>query len=206
MSSNDARALARSLLDLCRSRKLMIATAESCTGGLVAGALTDIPGSSDVIDRGFVTYSNAAKHDLLGVENATLNTFGAVSKETAIAMAVGALENADVDLAVSITGIAGPGGATPGKPVGLVHFAVAARDGRISHREQRFGAIGRSNVRQRSVVEALRMLLELARGPKPPTKAKREVAAGVHKRVARSPRRAAAKRPQPKRPVKPKKT
>jgi len=206
MSSNDARALARSLLDLCRSRKLMIATAESCTGGLVAGALTDIPGSSDVIDRGFVTYSNAAKHDLLGVENVTLTTFGAVSKETAIAMAVGALENADVDLAVSITGIAGPGGATPGKPVGLVHFAVASRDGRISHREQRFGAIGRSNVRQRSVVEALRMLLELARGPKPPTKAKREVATGVHKRVARSPRRVAAKRPQPKRPVKPKKT
>ncbi|UYO47024.1 CinA family protein [Rhodopseudomonas palustris] len=206
MSSNDARALARSLLDLCRSRKLMIATAESCTGGLVAGALTDIPGSSDVIDRGFVTYSNAAKHDLLGVENATLTTFGAVSKETAIAMAVGALENADVDLAVSITGIAGPGGATPGKPVGLVHFAVASRDGRISHREQRFGAIGRSNVRQRSVVEALRMLLELARGPKPLTKAKREVATGVHKRVARSPRRVAAKRPQPKRPVKPKKT
>jgi nicotinamide-nucleotide amidase len=206
MSGNDARALARSLLDLCRSRKLMIATAESCTGGLVAGALTDIPGSSDVIDRGFVTYSNAAKHDLLGVENATLNTFGAVSKETAIAMAVGALENADVDLAVSITGIAGPGGATPGKPVGLVHFAVAARDGRISHREQRFGAIGRSNVRQRSVVEALRMLLELARGPKPPAKAKPAPAAGVHKRVARSPRRVATKRPQPKRPVKPKKT
>ncbi|MFZ5738475.1 MAG: CinA family protein [Pseudomonadota bacterium] len=206
MSGNDARALARSLLDLCRSRKLMIATAESCTGGLVAGALTDIPGSSDVIDRGFVTYSNAAKHDLLGVENATLNTFGAVSKETAIAMAVGALENADVDLAVSITGISGPGGGTPGKPVGLVHFAVAARDGRISHREQRFGAIGRSNVRQRSVVEALRMLLELARGPKPPAKAKPAPAAGVHKRVARSPRRVATKRPQPKRPVKPKKT
>ncbi|RED23945.1 nicotinamide-nucleotide amidase [Rhodopseudomonas thermotolerans] len=206
MSGNDARALARSLLDLCRSRKLMIATAESCTGGLVAGALTDIPGSSDVIDRGFVTYSNAAKHDLLGVENATLNNFGAVSKETAIAMAVGALENADVDLAVSITGIAGPGGATPGKPVGLVHFAVAARDGRISHREQRFGAIGRSNVRQRSVVEALRMLVELARGPKPPAKVKPAPAAGVHKRVARSPRRVATKRPQPKRPVKPKKT
>ncbi|MFC0242819.1 CinA family protein [Rhodopseudomonas telluris] len=207
MSSSNARTLARALLDLCRSRKLMIATAESCTGGLVAGALTDIPGSSDVIDRGFVTYSNAAKHDLLGVETATLNTFGAVSKETAIAMAVGALEEADVDLAVSITGIAGPGGATPNKPVGLVHFAVAARDGRITHREHRFGAIGRSNVRQRSVVEALRMLLELARGPKPPTKAKPAPATGVHKRVARTPRRAAAvKRVAPKRAVKPKKT
>src|ERR1700758_2899343 len=165
MSGSDARALARSLLDLCRMRKLTIATAESCTGRLVAGALTDIPGSSDVIDRGFVTYSNEAKRAMLGVEASTLQTFGAVSKETATQMAVGALERANVDLAVSITGIAGPGGATPGKPVGLVHFAVAARDGRIIHREQRFGAIGRSAVRERSVVEALRMLIELARGP-----------------------------------------
>src|SRR3954468_21923191 len=160
-------ALARSLLDLCRSRKLTIATAESCTGGLVAAALTEIPGSSDVIDRGFVTYSNEAKRAMLGVEASTLQTFGAVSKETAIQMAVGALERADVDLAVSITGIAGPGGATPGKPVGLVHFAAAARDGRIIQREHRFGAIGRAAVRHRSVVEALRMLMELARGPQP---------------------------------------
>ena len=124
--------LARSLLDLCRSRKLTIATAESCTGGLVAGALTDIPGSSDVIDRGFVTYSNDAKRTMLGVEASTLTTFGAVSKETATQMAVGALERAGVDLAVSITGIAGPGGAVPGKPVGLVHFAVAAASPRFA--------------------------------------------------------------------------
>ena len=165
MSGSDARALSRSLLDLCRMRKLTIATAESCTGGLVAGALTDIPGSSDVIDRGFVTYSNDAKRAMLGVKATTLATFGAVSKETATAMAIGALEKAGVDLAVSITGIAGPGGATPGKPVGLVHFAVASRDGKILHREFRFGAIGRTTVRQRSVVEALRMLMELARGP-----------------------------------------
>ena len=120
-------ALARSLLDLCRSRRLTLATAESCTGGLVAGALTDIPGSSDVVDRGFVTYSNEAKRAMLGVNATTLATFGAVSKETATQMAVGALERAGVDLAVSTTGIAGPGGATPGKPVGLVHFAAAAR-------------------------------------------------------------------------------
>src|SRR5471032_2368119 len=174
MSGSDARALSRSLLDLCRMRKLTIATAESCTGGLVAGALTDIPGSSDVIDRGFVTYSNEAKRAMLGVKPTTLATFGAVSKETATAMAVGALERAGVDLAVSITGIAGPGGATPGKPVGLVHLAVAARDGRILHHECRFGAIGRSAVRQRSVVEALRMLMELARGQQAPAKPRRE--------------------------------
>jgi nicotinamide-nucleotide amidase len=188
-------ALARSLLDLCRSRKLTIATAESCTGGLVAAALTDIPGSSDVIDRGFVTYSNEAKRAMLGVEASTLQTFGAVSKETAIQMAVGALERADVDLAVSITGIAGPGGATPGKPVGLVHFAVAARDGRIIHREHRFGAIGRSTVRARSVVEALRMLVELAR-PRVAVKPKRAAATRLRPRVARTPRLHPAKRPR----------
>jgi nicotinamide-nucleotide amidase len=191
-------ALARSLLDLCRSRRLTIATAESCTGGLVAGALTDIPGSSDVIDRGFVTYSNEAKRAMLGVEASTLATFGAVSKETATQMAVGALERADVDLAVSITGIAGPGGATPGKPVGLVHFAVAARDGRILHREHRFGAIGRTAVRARSVVEALRMLMELARGPQQ-VKPKRAAVSRIRPRVVRTPRRHAVKRRRPPR-------
>jgi len=102
MSGSDARALSRSLLDLCRMRKLTIATAESCTGGLVAGALTDIPGSSDVIDRGFVTYSNDAKHAMLGVAEATLARHGAVSRETAEAMARGALGHADADLAVAV--------------------------------------------------------------------------------------------------------
>jgi nicotinamide-nucleotide amidase len=192
-------ALSRSLLDLCRMRKLTIATAESCTGGLVAGALTDIPGSSDVIDRGFVTYSNEAKRVMLGVETTTLATFGAVSKETATAMAVGALERAGVDLAVAITGIAGPGGATPGKPVGLVHLAVAARDGRILNRECRFGAIGRTAVRQRSVVEALRMLMELARGPRVAAKPRRETIARLHHRLARTSRRGAVKRRRPPR-------
>ena len=196
--TGSSSALSRSLLDLCRSRKLTIATAESCTGGLVAGALTDIPGSSDVIDRGFVTYSNDAKHAMLGVETDTLATFGAVSKETATQMAVGALERAGVDLAVSITGIAGPGGAVPGKPVGLVHFAVAARDGRITHRECRFGAIGRSAVRQRSVVEALRMLMEMARGPQQ-AKPKRAAVSRIRPRVTRSPRRHAAKGRRPPR-------
>jgi nicotinamide-nucleotide amidase len=190
--------LARSLLDLCRMRKLTIATAESCTGGLVAGALTDIPGSSDVIDRAFVSYSNEAKRVMLGVKATTLAAFGAVSKETATAMAVGALERAGVDLAVSITGIAGPGGATPGKPVGLVHFAVAARDGRILNRECRFGAIGRSAVRQRSVIEALRMLIELARGPRAAKKPAREAASRLRPRVVRTPRRHVVKGRRPR--------
>jgi nicotinamide-nucleotide amidase len=199
MGGSDTRALSRSLLDLCRMRKLTVATAESCTGGLVAAALTDIPGSSDVLDRGFVTYSNDAKRTMLGVKAITLASFGAVSKETAIAMAIGALEKAGVDLAVSITGIAGPGGATSGKPVGLVHFAVAARDGRIISRECRFGAIGRSRVRERSVVEALRMLMELARGPQVSAKAHRAAAARLRPRVARTPRRTAVKRRRPPR-------
>ena len=199
MSGSDARALSRALLDLCRMRKLTIATAESCTGGLLAGALTDIPGSSDVVDRGFVTYSNDAKRTMLGVKTTTLATFGAVSKETATAMAIGALEKADVDLAVSTTGIAGPGGATPGKPVGLVHFAVAARDGRILHRECRFGAIGRTTVRQRAVVEALRMLMELARGPQPAAKPRREATSGLQRRTASSLRHTAVKRRRPTR-------
>jgi len=196
MSRSEAgsnNALARSLLDLCRSRRLMIATAESCTGGLVSGALTDIPGSSDVIDRAFVTYSNDAKRSMLGVDATTLATFGAVSKETATQMAVGALERADVDLTVAITGIAGPGGATAGKPVGLVHFAAAARDGRIIHRECRFGAIGRTAVRQRAVVEALKMLMELARGPQQ-VKPRRAAVSRLRPRAVRTPRRHPAKR------------
>lgn len=203
MSGSATRALSRSLLDLCRMRKLTIATAESCTGGLVAAALTDIPGSSDVVDRGFITYSNEAKHAMLGVETSTLETFGAVSKETAVAMAFGALENAEVDLAVSITGIAGPGGATPGKPVGLVHIAVAARDGRSNHRECRFGAVGRSNVRQQSVVEALKMLAEMARGPQPPVKRPRAATHRLRPPVSRTPRRTAEKRRRTSRPSTP---
>jgi nicotinamide-nucleotide amidase len=150
------------VLERCRARGLTVATAESCTGGLVAGALTEIAGSSDVVDRGFVTYSNAAKQAMLGVSTAILERHGAVSRETAEAMARGALAHAPVDLAVAITGIAGPGGGSAEKPVGLVHFAAAARDGRIIHREQRFGDIGRAEVRLRAVAEALAMLEALA--------------------------------------------
>jgi nicotinamide-nucleotide amidase len=196
------RALARSLIDLCRMRKLMLATAESCTGGLVAATLTEIPGSSDVVDRAFVTYSNDAKRAMLSVKTATLDAFGAVSREVALAMAVGALEKAKVDLAVAITGIAGPGGATPGKPVGLVHLAAAARDGRIVHREMRFGAIGRTQVRQRSVVEALKMLTDLVRVPRPskPRLKKARAANRGRPRVSRTPRRTAGTRHRTSRP------
>lgn len=162
MIDAETRALSVRVLDACRARKWMVATAESCTGGLVAGALTEIAGSSDVVDRGFVTYSNAAKMAMLGVPEATLRQYGAVSRQTALAMASGALARADVHLTVAITGVAGPGGGTPEKPVGLVHLAVATRDGGLAHREKRYGDIGRSEVRCLSVVEALAMLLEQA--------------------------------------------
>ena len=162
MADRETEAAATALLDLCKARKLMVATAESCTGGLVAGALTDIAGSSAVVDRGFVTYTNAAKHQMLGVPNETLERHGAVSRETAEAMVRGALGHANADLAVSITGIAGPGGGTADKPVGLVHFAAASRGGSIIHRERRFGDIGRGEVRRLSVLEALAMLTKLA--------------------------------------------
>jgi nicotinamide-nucleotide amidase len=153
---------ATTLIKLCIERKLTITTAESCTGGLVAGALTEVAGSSAVLDRGFVTYSNNAKQQMLGVPAETLKDYGAVSRQTADAMAQGALEKAKVDLAVSITGIAGPGGGSPDKPVGLVHFAAVSRDGTTLHAAMRYGDIGRSAVRHKSVLQALRMLQELA--------------------------------------------
>jgi nicotinamide-nucleotide amidase len=155
-------ALASALLDLCRSKRLTIATAESCTGGLVAATLTEVAGSSDVVERGFVTYSNDAKEAMLHVPTATLARYGAVSRETAVAMADGALARSPAVLAVSITGIAGPGGATPDKPVGLVHFGAASRSGQRLHRERRYGDIGRAQVRGASVIEALGLLRELA--------------------------------------------
>jgi nicotinamide-nucleotide amidase len=157
------RGAARPVLGLCRARGLHVATAESCTGGLVAAALTEIPGSSDVVDRGFVTYSDEAKRAMLGVPATMLERHGAVSAQTAKAMAVGALKNSRADLAVSITGIAGPGGGSKQKPVGLVYFAAASRDGRRVTRKRLYGDIGRRQVRLRSVIEALALLQLLSR-------------------------------------------
>ena len=154
--------LALALIELCREKKLTIVTAESCTGGLVAGALTEIPGSSDVFDRGFVTYSNAAKQRMLGVADEIISSQGAVSRPVAEAMARGALTFAPASLAVAVTGIAGPGGGSAVKPVGLVHLAAATRDGLMLHREKRFGEITRSEIRQQSVIEAVELLTELA--------------------------------------------
>ena len=160
MFSPDLLARAEKLLADARAKGLKIATAESCTGGLVAGLLTEIPGSSDVVERGFVTYSNEAKRELLGVPGEILTVHGAVSGETARAMAQGALKQSHADLAVAVTGIAGPGGGSADKPVGLVHIAAARAD-RIIHRECRFGDIGRSEVRVKSVETALEMLRSL---------------------------------------------
>lgn len=162
MTDKEMAEAARALLDLCRMKKLTLATAESCTGGLLAATLTDIPGSSDVFDRGFVTYTNEAKQQMFGVPAATLEKYGAVSRQTAEAMVKGVLARASVVLAVSITGIAGPGGDTAEKPVGLVHFAAASRSGRLVHHEHRFGDIGRAEVRRQSVLQAIAMLRDLA--------------------------------------------
>jgi nicotinamide-nucleotide amidase len=152
---------ARTLLDHARAQGFRIATAESCTGGLIAGALTAIPGSSDVVERGFVVYSNQAKTDLLGVPQALIDEHGAVSEEVARAMAEGARARSGVALAVSCTGIAGPGGGMAHKPVGLVHIAAARAGQTTLHLECRFGDIGRDNVRLRSVEEALKLVLQI---------------------------------------------
>lgn len=149
---------AAELIARYRAAGLMAATAESCTGGLIAGILTEIPGSSNVLERGFVVYSNAAKQELLGVPAETLAKHGAVSGETARAMAEGALKNSRADVAVSVTGIAGPDGGTAAKPVGLVHFACARRGRLTVEREERFGDIGREAVRLASIRVGLDLL------------------------------------------------
>ena len=155
--SAEITALARTIVERYAAAGWTLATAESCTGGLVAGAITDVPGSSAVLDRGFITYSNQAKIDLVGVDPAALAEQGAVSETVARQMAEGARQRAVVSVAVSITGIAGPGGGSDDKPVGLVHFACASPSGTVC-REERFGDIGRSAVRAASVVTALAML------------------------------------------------
>ena len=139
----------------------MLATAESCTGGLIAAVLTEIAGSSAVVDRGFVTYSNEAKTGMLGVAPSLIGSHGAVSREVAIAMAEGAIRASRADIAIAVTGIAGPGGGSLDKPVGLVHFAVAVRGGMTTHAERRFGDIGRSAVRLATVQVALEMIRPL---------------------------------------------
>lgn len=151
------------LLEACRSARLMLATAESCTGGLIAACLTEIPGSSDVVERGFVTYSNAAKQELLGVPAGLLDTHGAVSGPVARAMAEGAIGASNADIAVSVTGVAGPGGGSADKPVGLVHFGCTRRNGPTLHRERRFGDIGRRGIRLASVAEAFDLIEEVLR-------------------------------------------
>lgn len=139
--------------------KKMVATAESCTGGLICGALTEIAGSSAAVDRGFVTYSNEAKNEMLGVPKDLIEKFGAVSKEVAIAMAEGALARSNADVAVSVTGIAGPGGGSPQKPVGTVHIAVAAKDRPTDHLHCWFADNGRQSIRLATVRTALTSIL-----------------------------------------------
>ena len=155
----DVTERAERLLALCRARGLRVATAESCTGGLIAACLTDIAGSSDVVDRGFVTYSNDAKNDLLGVPEKLLMRVGAVSEEVARAMVAGALERSDADLAVAVTGIAGPGGGTEAKPVGLVHHACAGPGDAVTHRRVVYPG-DRGAVRLATVETALDMLID----------------------------------------------
>ena len=158
MFSLEIETLARLVIDDARERNLRIVTAESCTGGLIAALLTEIPGSSDVVERGFVTYSNEAKEEMLGVPEDLLRDHGAVSEPVCRAMALGALKNSRAELSVAVTGIAGPGGGTPQKPVGLVYVAVARCQGDVAVQECRFGDIGRDQVRLATVEKALKLL------------------------------------------------
>jgi nicotinamide-nucleotide amidase len=158
----DILALAEAVLAACRTRNWRLATAESCTGGLVTAALTAIAGSSDVVERSFVTYSNEAKMDVLGVSADTIAAHGAVSAQTAAAMARGTIARAPVDLAVSVIGVAGPGGGTPQKPVGLVYLGIARKDG-AARVERRIFPGDRAAVRHAALLLALEMLADEAR-------------------------------------------
>jgi nicotinamide-nucleotide amidase len=158
MISAETRRAAAEVLEIFKTCGLMVATAESCTGGLLAAALTSVSGSSAVVERGFVTYTNAAKSQSLRVPHSLLNAHGAVSAEVAAAMAEGALAVSNADVAIAITGIAGPGGATPGKPVGLVYFGLAREHMKTKTIERRFGSIGRDEIREAAVMTALDLL------------------------------------------------
>lgn len=155
--------LAEEVVHLCTEKNVMIATAESCTGGLVAASITEISGASQVLERGFITYSDQSKTEMLGVMAITLRQYGAVSKDVALEMAHGAMARSEAGLSISTTGIAGPTGGTTGKPVGLVHFGGRHYKGAMIHREMKFGDIGRHEIRMRSVEVALEMIIELAK-------------------------------------------
>lgn len=161
MFDSEITTLAIEVLTICRDRGLSVATVESCTGGLVSGALTAIPGSSDVVNGGLVTYSNAAKTALAGVQATLIDSHGAVSEPVARAMAEGGRAMLKADLSVAITGVAGPGGGSAAKPVGLVHFGCASAV-TTTHREKRFGDQERDEIRRLSVIEALEMLKQAA--------------------------------------------
>lgn len=158
MYPDDLVGAAEALSEKARANGVMLATAESCTGGLVAALLTEIPGSSDIFDRGFVTYTLSAKTQILGVPKALLKTEGSVSEATARAMAAGAIANSNAQIAVAITGVAGPGGGSAEKPVGLVHFAACRVGGKVIARKMEYGALGRSKVRLASVATALELM------------------------------------------------
>lgn len=163
MFDKEILALADEVVFLCTEGNVMVATAESCTGGLVAGAITAISGASQVLERGFVTYSDQSKSEMLGVMPITLRQYGAVSRDVALEMAHGAMSRSEAGITVSVTGIAGPNGGSTNKPVGLVHFGGRHYKGKLIHREMNFGDIGRDAVRRESVVVALEMLIELAK-------------------------------------------
>ncbi len=156
---------AAALIDLCRSRGLMLATAESCTGGLISGLITSVAGSSDILDCGFVTYSNEAKTRMIGVPAPLINLHGAVSEEVARAMSEGALAHSRADITVAVTGVAGPGGGTALKPVGLVHCAAARRGRSTLHQKLLLGDIGREDVRLQTVAAAIALAYEMAGAP-----------------------------------------
>jgi nicotinamide-nucleotide amidase len=157
----DIHDLTRKLVENCAAQKILIATAESCTGGLIAAALTEIAGASDVFERGFVVYSNEAKSEVLGVPPEMIEQFGAVSAEVAEALAAGAILHSKADVTVSATGIAGPGGGTPSKPAGLVYIGLASRAGAVFHYKCLFKG-DRGDVRLQAVKEALTLLMTFA--------------------------------------------